>query len=116
MVTALLRGKMCELLAQAMQLPGKDIYFTIGLFSVLDAILDLPMSEVLKPLPLAEDISHALLSHEGIMGQTLHCVIAYERGQWDAVTCHGLDRGVIKDAYLQAIAWAATVSKELAVT
>jgi EAL and modified HD-GYP domain-containing signal transduction protein len=116
MVTALLRGKMCELLAQAMQLPGKDIYFTIGLFSVLDAILDLPMSEVLKPLPLAEDISHALLSHEGIMGQTLHCVIAYERGQWDAVTCHELDRGVIKDAYLQAIAWAATVSDELAAT
>lgn len=113
MVTALIRGKMCELLAQAMQSAGKEVYFTIGLFSVLDAMLDTPMPEVLKLLPLAEEVSGALLHHEGLGGQTLHCVLAYERGNWDEVICPGLDRRRIKDAYLQAIAWAAEVSKEL---
>ena len=113
MVTALVRGKMCELLAQAMQQANKEAFFTIGLFSVLDAMLDTPMPEVLKPLPLAEETSRALLYHEGIGGQTLRCVLAYERGNWDEVVCPGLDRRCIKETYLQAITWAAEVSKEL---
>jgi EAL and modified HD-GYP domain-containing signal transduction protein len=113
MVTALVRGKMCELLAQAMQQANKEAFFTIGLFSVLDAMLDTPMPEVLKPLPLAEETSRALLYQEGIGGQMLRCVLAYERGNWDEVVCPGLDRRCIKETYLQAITWAAEVSKEL---
>jgi EAL and modified HD-GYP domain-containing signal transduction protein len=113
MVTALVRGKMCELLAQALQLASKEAYFTIGLFSVLDAMLDTPMPEVLKLLPLVEEVSDALLYYKGIGGQILHCVLAYERGNWDEVECPGLDRRLIKDVYLQAIAWAAEVSREL---
>lgn len=113
MVTALVRGKMCELLAQAMQQANKEAFFTIGLFSVLDAMLDTPMPEVLKPLPLAEETSRALLYYEGIGGQMLRCVLAYERGNWDEVVCPGLDRRCIKEAYLQAITWAAKVSREL---
>jgi EAL and modified HD-GYP domain-containing signal transduction protein len=113
MVTALVRGKMCELLAQAMQQANKEAFFTIGLFSVLDAMLDTPMPEVLKPLPLAEETNRALLYHEGLGGQMLRCVLAYERGNWAEVVCPGLDRRCIKEAYLQAITWAAKVSREL---
>lgn len=113
MVTAMVRGKMCELLAQAMALQGKEVFFTIGLFSVLDAMLDMPMPEVLTSLPLADDISCALLSHKGIMGDTLRCVLAYERGNWDDVICQALDRQVIRDAYLEALAWASEIRNQL---
>jgi EAL and modified HD-GYP domain-containing signal transduction protein len=104
-VTAMVRAKMCELLAQAMAQDGEDTFFLVGLFSVLDAFTDCPMSEVLKALPLTDDVNRALLSHQGVLGATLHSVLAYERGDWDAINCLGLDRGVITDAYLQAIAW-----------
>ncbi len=113
MVTAMVRAKMCELLAEAMRQKGKEAYFTIGLFSVLDALLDSSMPEVLQSLPLADDISRALLYQEGVLGHTLQCVLAYERGNWDEVRCQDLDQRAIKDAYLQAIAWATAVSEKL---
>src|SRR5690554_7061498 len=40
---------------------SKDMYFTAGLFSVLDALLDAPMVEVLERLPLSDELEQALL-------------------------------------------------------
>jgi hypothetical protein len=42
-------------------------------------------------------------------------VLAYERGDWDAVHCFGLDGTTITDAYLQAITWTTETSDRLAV-
>jgi EAL and modified HD-GYP domain-containing signal transduction protein len=106
-ITATVRAKMCELLAGAMAQDGKETFFLVGLFSVLDALLDSPLPQVLAALPLADEIVRALLHHEGVWGATLHCALAYERGNWDAVNALGLDAGTITNAYLQAIAWAA---------
>ena len=72
------------------------------------------MSEILHVLPLTEDVTQALLSHEGVLGATLRCVIAYERGNWDAAASFGLDREVMVDAYLTAIAWADEMTGTLA--
>ena len=52
MTTALIRGKMCELLASASGNKQEDRFFTVGLLSILDAIMDLPMEKVLESLPL----------------------------------------------------------------
>lgn len=114
MVTAMMRAKMCELLAQALGQAGKDTFFTVGLFSALDALLDSPMEEILQSLPLSDHITAALLSYEGLLGAALRCVLAYERGDWHEVHCPSLDRAVITDAYLQAIAWATETSSRLA--
>jgi EAL and modified HD-GYP domain-containing signal transduction protein len=67
--------------------------------------MDRPLSELLAALPLAEEVSRALLHHEGLHGAILHAVLAYERGDWRPVKQLGLDSDVINDAYLQAIAW-----------
>ncbi|MFQ5828401.1 MAG: EAL and HDOD domain-containing protein [Candidatus Methylomirabilia bacterium] len=113
MVTAFLRAKMCELLAQALDEDDPDTNFTVGLFSTLDAFLDLPMQEALASLPLSEDITEALLNQEGEHGAVLRCVLAYERGEWSRVTCPGLEPSEIRDAYLEAAKWAAEASNEL---
>jgi c-di-GMP phosphodiesterase len=115
MVTAMVRAKMCELLAQTLGQRSKDTFFTVGLFSALDALLDNPMEDILKSLPLSDDIVTALLSYRGMLGDTLQCVLAYERGDWDNVHCAELDSTTITDAYLQAIAWTGEASNSLTI-
>ncbi len=114
MVTAMIRGKMCELLADAKQLPDRERFFTVGLFSVLDAMLDSPMADIVASLPLAEDVVQALLTYEGLLGHTLRGVLAYERGNWADIEALGLDRWVVGEAYLQALIWSSAVSHQLA--
>ncbi len=113
MLTAMIRAKMCELLGRAMAQQNTAAFFTVGLFSALDALLDTPMSEVLKSLPLSDDITQALLRQEGLLGRTLHCVLAYERGSWDDLTLLNLEPSQIRHAYLEAIAWATETSSTL---
>ncbi len=113
MVTAMIRGKMCELLADAKQLPDRERFFTVGLFSVLDAMLDSSMTDIVASLPLTEDMARALLAYEGVLGHTLRSVLAYERGHWALVRELGLDRWVLGEVYLQALVWASAVGDQL---
>jgi EAL and modified HD-GYP domain-containing signal transduction protein len=113
-VTAMLRARMCERLAARARRGETQRYFTVGLFSTLDALMDAPMSNILAKLPLAEDIRAALVERKGEMGETLDATLAYERGEWDRVACLGLARGEIKAAFLEAVAWVEEVDGELA--
>jgi len=113
MTTAMIRGKMCELLAMAQGYKQEDRYFTVGLLSILDAIMDLPMQEVLESLPLTDDINAALLNHTGPIGNTLACVIAYENGEWNDVDQTDISPVVLRDSYLASIAWASEASQRI---
>lgn len=113
MVTAMIRGKMCELLADSQRLPDRERFFTVGLFSVLDAMLDSPMTDIVASLPLTEDVAQALLSHEGVLGTTLRSVLAYERSNWETIRELGFDRWVVGEAYVQALVWASAVGGQL---
>jgi EAL and modified HD-GYP domain-containing signal transduction protein len=114
LVTAMMRAKMCELLARAAKAQNPSSFFTVGLFSTLDALLNAPMERVVKKLPLADDLQGALLDGQGPMGEALRCTLAYERGDWDAVDCFGLPRATIKNAFLEAVVWVETVDQEIA--
>ncbi|GAP20773.1 EAL and HDOD domain-containing protein [Leptolinea tardivitalis] len=113
MTTAMIRGKMCELLALSMGYKQEDRYFTIGLLSILDAIMDLPMAEVLQNLPLTDDMNAALLDHTGPMGQILGCVIAYENGEWNDVEATNISSISLRDSYLASIAWSSEISRRI---
>lgn len=114
LATAMVRAKMCEQLAEALAQDKPDTFFLVGLLSVLDAVLDRPLSEVLQALPLADELAQALLTHTGRVGTTLHCVLAYERGNWAAVHDLGCTQDVLVAAYLEALAWATETSNMLA--
>jgi len=103
---AMVRAKMFELLAEAAKRPDRERYFTVGLFSLLDALLDLPMDDILRSLPLSEEIGQALLGQQGDLGKALRCVLNYEHSDWEALTYAALDIHTIKETYLRAIAWA----------
>lgn len=112
-VTAMVRGKMAELMAKAQGSANPESFFTVGLFSALDALMDNTMEEILTQLPLADHIADALLSHQGIHGETLRCVLAYERGEWDQIEYKALTMEQISDCYLSAVRWANEVCEQL---
>ena len=103
---AMVRARMCELLAEAAKRAHRERYFTVGLFSLLDALLDLPMEDILRSLPLSEEIGLALLKQEGDLGEALCCVLNYEHSDWESLSYDDLDTHAIKETYLRAIAWA----------
>lgn len=105
LLTALIRARMCELLAEAVGHENTDTYFTLGLFSSLDIMLLMPMVKLVEKLPLGEDLSQALLDEDVQLSEALRCVLAYERQQWNAVKFNGLSGEEISSIYLQAVQW-----------
>ncbi len=112
-VTAMIRGKMAEELAKARNIPGPEAFFTVGLFSALDALMDNTMEEILTQLPLADHISNALLHRQGVHGEILCAVLAYERGEWEKIDRSTLDMSRIRDCYLSAVRWAEATCRQL---
>lgn len=115
MITAIVRARMCEQLAIAMRQQNGEQFFTVGLFSVLDALLDRPLADALQLLPLAEEVHNAILDQAGLMGATLHCVLAYERSDWKEAVCRNLGHESIRDAYLNSVEWTRSMIGELGI-
>lgn len=112
-VVSMLRAKICELLAKSLNRKDINAFFTTGLFSTLDALMDRPLRELLTPLPLSDEINNALLHGTGILGEALNCAIAYEQGNWDEVGFSGLTQSEIKKVYVDALAWIKEVCSQL---
>jgi EAL and modified HD-GYP domain-containing signal transduction protein len=108
---ALRRARMCEMLGGSALPDERETLFTIGLFSVADALLDSPMAEVLDSLPFTEEIQLALLRREGPKGELLSSVIAYERGEFPNAPNGGLS---LAGAYRAALEWADDAGRAIA--
>ena len=110
--TCMARAKMCELFASKLESKDASSFFTVGLFSSLDALMDRPLNELLSPLPLSDEINQALLERKGMMGDVLNCAIAYEKGDWDNVKMD-LPSADIQNIYLDALGWAKEIFNQL---
>jgi len=106
LVMALVRAKMCEQLAQRLNAQTPEKYFTMGLLSVLDALYESSIQDIVDKLPLQEDIKEALVKGTGEMGMVLACVKAYEEGEWMELKHLQLDPSIIREIYLESIDWA----------
>ncbi len=103
---ALIRAKMSELLGLKIKNDKQESFFLMGLLSAMDVLLKLPKDDVVKNIPLCENIRKALVHQTGVFGEVLGCVLEYEQGNWKKVSCGSLGKPVILDAYLQAVKWA----------
>jgi EAL and modified HD-GYP domain-containing signal transduction protein len=113
MITTMVRAHMCQQLAAASRQKNPDQFFTVGLLSLLDTLMDRPMPEALNALPLVDEVKDALLQHKGPMAEALECVEAYERCDWAQTAFAKLDEKKIREAYLSSLAWTRTVTREL---
>ena len=107
---ALTRGRHCELLAAPAGLgPRAQDLFLMGSFSLIDAMLDHPLPDVLRDLPIASDIKDALLGEPGPLRDLFTSVVAYAGGDWALVTERAarlhLDEGAIAARYVDALQW-----------
>jgi c-di-GMP-related signal transduction protein len=110
-VVSAMRGKFFELLALecGMENHRTDIYL-MGLFSLVDAFTDCPMSEVVKQLPLNEEIKRALANEGGRFEPLYQLAIAYEEANWQRVselaTILRNGEASVPRLYQEAVAWA----------
>lgn len=110
--TAMIRGRMCELLAKYYK-GHADVFFAAGLFSTLDALMDKPLEVLLQDLPLSEELHSALLHKEGPAGNALNQVLNYERGNWSAIDYSVAGADALLAAYLDALYWAKELNLQL---
>ncbi len=103
---ALVRAKIYERLGHQLRAKATEKYFTMGLLSVLEALYESPMQEILDKLPLPEDRQDALVHGTGELGLVLSYVKAYEAGEWMELKPLQLKPSIIRDFYLESIDWA----------
>ncbi len=111
LMVGVVRGRFCEQACQRLRWRALGVDpFLVGLFSILDALLDRPLSELLTELPIAPEIRDALLGKPNLLGRLLRLIIAYEQADWTQVTDWatkvGLPEEEIATLYIASVAWA----------
>jgi c-di-GMP phosphodiesterase len=101
--TSLTRAKYCELVAETMGLRPKELYFTVGLFSTFDALMDQTLDDLLAKLNLDEQITQALLDGTNTAGVILKSVRGIEQGRTDFVLPASCSATDLSACYLQAM-------------
>lgn len=111
--TAVLRGRLCELLAFRAGLRDRSgEFFVMGMFSLLDALVGRPLGELLGQFHLCDDVREALLgasTDASPAARIYHLALAAERGEWHAV--EALTAGLqispqdVSEAYFEAALW-----------
>ncbi len=113
-VNALVRARACEMLAPFLGVPADaPKLFLLGLYSLLDAVLDEPMEEILSGLPLPTQV-RSVLAHQPHAPQhlvdALELTLAWERADWDrffSITLrYPADAHQVCRVYLEASQWA----------
>jgi EAL and modified HD-GYP domain-containing signal transduction protein len=110
---ALQRAFMCESLEMTCGDEAAGDGFFVGLLSMLDSLLNLPMKQILEHVRLASDIREALARHGGKLGHLLAYTLAYESGDAKTLDRCGLDGGLLRDTYWRSIVQARTALREL---
>ena len=107
---SLLRAKFAENLAESFNLAmAKEELFLMGLFSVLDAILNLPMEEALELMQVSKDIKDALIGKTGKLAPVYEFMLQYEDAAWQEVTrimvVDNIEMKTVEDAYYDTLMW-----------
>lgn len=116
--TALVRAKLAEKLAEGRMSRNEcDEAFMVGILSVIDALLELPMQDALAQLSLPDAVADALLRSQGKYAPTLKLVVASEESDQDAIRALaaecGMDAVTVNQRYLEALVWALVLSESL---
>jgi EAL and modified HD-GYP domain-containing signal transduction protein len=114
---ALFRGRFCELIGTASGLcPTGADPFLLGIASLLDAILERPLGEVLSDLNISARLKRALIGppSDDVFHQILSTVRFYERGDFDLVPAEvlGLNGNSLNELCLEALSWTDSQTSE----
>jgi EAL and modified HD-GYP domain-containing signal transduction protein len=117
-LSSLVRARFCELLTPKLG-PTKSDLFLMGMLSLMDAILDIPMGVVVEGLAVDADTKAELLGaktgHETPLSPIYRLMRAREAGDWEQVTSEAkkfnkLSLASVNRAYNESVAWAREIS------
>jgi EAL and modified HD-GYP domain-containing signal transduction protein len=113
--TAVVRGRLMELLALEKLAPeDSDNAFVVGVFSLLDTMLGIPLAEALATVSLPQNVTDALLHGSGPLAPFLQVTVACESSDdasfASAIQALDLTGNQVNWAHLQALAWAETLT------
>jgi EAL and modified HD-GYP domain-containing signal transduction protein len=113
LLAALVRGRFGELLTPQVQ-HGESDLFLLGLLSLIDAMLEMPMAEVLEKIPLDRATKAVLLGEPSELRPVFQLMLAHESAEWEAAgelsARLNLDSEQVAADYWQAQQWAREVS------
>ena len=107
---SLLRAKFAENLAPVfgMAMRSQEL-FLVGLFSILDIILDCSMEEALSMVRVSGKIRTALLEHTGSLAEVLHFIVKYESAEWQEVSRQLVLKNIeipdVSHAWVSSLQW-----------
>jgi c-di-GMP-related signal transduction protein len=112
-LSALVRARFAEMLTPKVE-HGESDLFLLGLLSLIDAMLEMPMADVLEKVPLDRETKAVLLGQPSILRPVYQLMLAHESGEWEAAgqlsqNLH-LDAEEVAGFYWQAQQWAREVS------
>jgi len=111
--SALIRARFCELLSIKIQHKGSDL-FLMGLMSLMDAILEVPMAKLLEHVALDQESKSALLGKTSSLRPFYRLMLAQESGEWqEAAELAGqlsLAENEVAESYWEAVRWARQVN------
>ncbi|WP_412500244.1 EAL and HDOD domain-containing protein [Vibrio cyclitrophicus] len=115
---SLQRAQFCQRMSRYQAFAGHtEQAFMIGLFSLLDALLDLSLENLVEQLPLCKSIKVALLRREGPYGTLLALEESFEHADWQQIDEHCADLGLnveqVKTELTEARRWSHTVTNQL---
>lgn len=105
---SLLRASFGELLSKKIKFEVSSFdVFLAGMFSLMDALMNMPIENILSELPVSENVKDALLEKDNTISELLKLIIKYENGDWEAVNelveKFGLDEEYVSSCYLEAV-------------
>jgi c-di-GMP-related signal transduction protein len=106
--SALMRARLGELLAPKTACQGYEL-FLLGLFSMMDTILGMPLEQLLTKIKVPPETHDALLGKQNKLRDILDLIVAYDRGNWDRThsLCAKLhiEQEVLAADYIQSVKW-----------
>lgn len=112
-LSALVRGRFGELLAPRVP-HGESELFLLGLLSLIDAMLEMPMEDVLDRISLDHATKAVLLGQPSALRPVFQLMLAHESGEWEAATMLSeslqLDPESVAGYYWEAQEWARELS------
>jgi len=105
------RGQFCELLAPLFGYANREAQslFLTGMFSLFDAVLDLPMKRVFEEVPISKDIRKTILGEMTPYRDILDLVVSFEYGNWGKLNFmikkHKLIDKEVINCHIKSIEW-----------
>lgn len=120
LIQSLVRARFCSLLSVELELPeNPPTSFILGLFSMLDALLDQPMEALVAKLPVGEELRDALCRKniDSTMGLQMRACYAFEEANWDEIDYIALQFDITGERlymlYYEAMHWAQNMNSSI---